>query len=68
MWKLTVEREYIGGNSIQFTTSDNMFFESEDLEELQIIIGYFDKLGTGGKFKYKLERKEGEGNAEGEAV
>ena len=58
MWKLTVEREYTEGSEYKFRETDRMYFESDDLEELQILINYFDTLGTGGKFSYIIERKE----------
>lgn len=61
MWELTVERNYTSAGTVtNYNTTDRMYFESTDLEELQIIINYFDSIGTGGKFSYKLERKEKE--------
>ena len=61
MWKLTVEREYVSvWNTTSTITTDRMYFESNDIEELEIIIQYFDKVGTDGNFTYKLARKERE--------
>lgn len=62
MWELTVERRYQSGiNGSTYETTDRVYFESEELSSLEIIVNWFKRNAVEGKYKYFIKHIEEEG-------